>query len=225
MRTLIASDWHLGHYSPPRQVALAAGFLLHVRRRGDRLVLNGDIFEGLFEPVARAETAHPALAAAIADLIDTGQAQRTEGNHDPGTGAPFIVLEHPAAGRVLVMHGHRVDATGAPSEHAGDRISRRFGHLAVVRGFARTMEAAVSTLAAGAVDRLYRRHCLACVERHGCDLGVFGHNHRRYLAADDRYANAGCLRDDRLEFLVLDEHGPRLASFGTAELAASPPLR
>jgi hypothetical protein len=51
------------------------------------------------------------------------------------------------------------------------------------------------------------------VDREHCDLGVFGHNHRRHLAAGSRYANAGRLTRARLEYLVLDDDGPALREF------------
>jgi len=227
VRTLIASDWHLGHYSAPAHAALARGFLEGVRRSGDRLVLNGDIFEGLFEPAARAEAAHPDLAALIAAMTRDGQVLRTEGNHDPGAGADYLILEHPVAGRILVMHGHRVDPVhGSPVGQVGDRISRRFGYLAIVRGAARAVEATATAVAAARVDRFFRRQCLALVERHLCDLGVFGHNHRRHLVPGDRYANAGCLTGTWLEYLLLDDAGPRLARLGLSDLGtAGAPVR
>ncbi|MFI5228863.1 MAG: hypothetical protein ACHQWU_07325, partial [Gemmatimonadales bacterium] len=58
-RTLIASDWHLGHFSPPSATVLAATFLMRARASGDHVILNGDIFEGLFESTASAAAAQP----------------------------------------------------------------------------------------------------------------------------------------------------------------------
>jgi predicted phosphodiesterase len=211
VRTLIAGDWHLGTYSKPAHATLAWAFLERARREGDRVVLNGDIFEGVFEPAARAEAAHRDLSELMADMTRDGALRRTEGNHDPGAGPPELVLEHPTAGRVLVMHGHGVDPMhGSQAGRVGDHISRRFGHLAVVRGAAHAVEAVVAGAAASRVDRFFREKCRGIVRRHGCDLGVFGHNHRRYLVRGDCYANAGCLKNTRLEFLVLDDSGPRL---------------
>jgi len=213
-RTLIAGDWHLGHYSTPLQAALALGFLRRARDAGHLVVLNGDIFEGLFESAARAEQAHPVIGAVIAELAGEGRLLRTEGNHDPGAGARSHVIEHAAVGRVLVAHGHMVDPVHDSSVgQFGDGISRRFGHLALVRGAAALAEAAVAGTVAAPVDRLYRRRCLATVQRAGCVLGVFGHNHRRYLVPGDRYANAGRLRRTRLEYLALDEAGAALGEF------------
>jgi UDP-2,3-diacylglucosamine pyrophosphatase LpxH len=59
---------------------------------------------------------------------------------------------------------------------------------------------------------VFRARCLRAVEASGCAFGVFGHVHRAHLHAGDRYVNAGGLHDDRLEYFVLDEAGPRLAS-------------
>ncbi len=219
-RVLVAGDWHLGTYSAPEQARLALRFLERAREAGDRIVLNGDIFEGLFEATDRAERAHPALAALIAELAAAGSLSRVEGNHDPGAGARSLVIEHDTVGRVLVAHGHLVDPVHDSSVgNFGDGISRRFGHLALVRGAARLAEAAVAGAMAAPVDRLYRRRCLALVAEERCVLGVFGHNHRRHLAPGDAYANAGCLRRGRLEYLVLDGGGASLREFTTAEAA------
>jgi UDP-2,3-diacylglucosamine pyrophosphatase LpxH len=213
-RVLVAGDWHLGTYSSPDQAQLALAFLRRAHEAGDTIILNGDIFEGLFEPVARAERAHPELSALIAELARAGVLARTEGNHDPGSGAARIVLEQSAVGRVLVAHGHQVDPVhDSGVGNFGDGISRRFGHLSLVRGAASVAEAFVAGTMAARVDRMYRRRCLAMVERAECTLGVFGHTHRRHLAAGDAYANAGRLRRTRLEYLVLDASGAALRDF------------
>jgi predicted phosphodiesterase len=220
-RVLIASDWHLGTYSDPVQGRLALRFLEHVRATGDRVILNGDVFEGLFEPTARAERAHDELRALIAGMTDEGVLTRVEGNHDPGAGVRSVVLEHERLGRVLVTHGHLVDPVHESSVgNFGDGISRRFGHLPLVRGAARLAEAVVAGAVAAPVDRVYRRRCLALVERERCTFGVFGHNHRRHLAPGDRYANAGCLRQARLEYLVLEPAGASLHDFTAPDAAA-----
>lgn len=220
-RTLIAGDWHLGSYSLPAQAQLALAFLERAREAGDFVVLNGDVFEGLFEPVWRAEQAHPAVVALIAAMTCGGGLSRLEGNHDPGAGARSLVLVHGAVGRVLVAHGHLVDPMHDSSVgNFGDGISRRFGHLSLVRGAARVAEAVVAGTVAARVDRMYRRRCLAMVEREQCALGVFGHNHRRYLVRGDRYANAGCMRRSRLEYLALDDAGPTLCELDLRDVTA-----
>jgi hypothetical protein len=38
-------------------------------------------------------------------------------------------------------------------------------------------------------------------------MGIFGHIHRQYLVAGDRYANAGHLTDQRLEFIAISRDG------------------
>lgn len=213
-RTVVASDWHLGTYSPPAHRALAAGFLRWAADASDRIVLNGDIFEGLFESPDRAARANPEVASLIAGLAQRGRLLRTQGNHDPDGGPVSVVLEHARLGRVLVAHGHLADPMHvSPVGHFGDGISRRFGHLGLVRGAAWVAESFVAGALAAPVDRMFRRKCLAMVARERCAFGVFGHNHRRYLAADDAYANAGRLRRDRLEYLVLDDTGPALREF------------
>jgi hypothetical protein len=79
----------------------------------------------------------------------------------------------------------------------------------------------VAGAASAAVDRMYRRKCLVLVERERCDLGVFGHNHRRHLVAGDRYANSGRLRRTRLEYLALDGGGASLREFALGGAAAA----
>ena len=225
-RTIVAGDWHLGTYSPPSHRALALGFLRSVAAAVDLVVLNGDIFEGLFESPARAERANPEVAGLIAELARGGRLRRTLGNHDPDDGVPSVVLEHARLGRVLVAHGHLADPVHASSVgNFGDGISRRFGHLSLVRGAAWVAESVVAGTMAAPVDRMFRRKCLALVAREGCAFGVFGHNHRRHLAAGDPYANAGRLRRSRLEYLLLDDGGPSLHDFtvggATADVAAA----
>jgi hypothetical protein len=214
MRLIVAGDWHLGTYTPEGEARLAVEFLEWAPSHADLIVLNGDIFEGLFEAPDRAERARPEAAALIARLTAGGVLRRKLGNHDPEGGELSVVIEHPTVGRVLVAHGHAADPMHASHVgHLGDGISRRFGDFGVVRGAAWLAEAAVSTLAAGPVDRLYRKKCLAMVERERCDLGIFGHNHRRHLVPGDRYANAGRLTRSRLEFLVIDHDGAALRDF------------
>ena len=213
-RTLVCSDWHLGSYTPEAEAALALRFLEWVQAGTDRLVLNGDIFEGLFEAPEHAESAQPRAAEVIARLQRDGRAQRLCGNHDPRGGAAQLVLDHPRFGRVLVTHGHVVDPVHASSMgHFGDGISRRFGYLGLVRGAAWLAEASVALVASRAVDRVYREKCLGLIDRAQCALGIFGHNHRRHLVAGDHYANAGRLTRSRLEYLLLDERGAALRDF------------
>ncbi|MGH7670174.1 MAG: metallophosphoesterase [Gemmatimonadaceae bacterium] len=220
-RTLVSGDWHLGTYSPPAHRALALGFLRWAAQAGDQIVLNGDIFEGLFESPARGERAHPEVAALIGDLTARGALRRTQGNHDPDGGVASLVLQHAVLGRVLVAHGHLADPVHVSSVgNFGDGISRRLGHLRLVRGAAWMAESVVAGTLAGPVDRLFRRRCLALMEREGCGFGIFGHNHRRHLVPGDPYANAGRLLQARLEYLVLDDTGPSLRDFTVGGAAA-----
>jgi hypothetical protein len=131
------------------------------------------------------------------------------------------VLDHPVMGRVLVAHGHLADPVHVSSVgNFGDGISRRFGHLSLVRGAAWVAESVVAGTMAAPVDRMFRRKCLALVAREQCAFGVFGHNHRRHLVAGDPYANAGRLRRARLEYLQLDDGGPSLRDFTAREAPA-----
>ena len=210
-RTLIASDWHLGHFSPPGAARLASTFLERALDSGDDVILNGDIFEGLFEPVAAAEAAHPDIRRLIAELTAHDRLRRTEGNHDPGSGVPSLVLDHPVVGRVLVAHGHAVDPVQRTRAlHTGDAISRRFGRLAPVRGAAHVAELVTMSVVGRRVEGVFRECCLRAVDAAVCSLGIFGHVHRRHLVPGDRYANAGRLHARRLEYLVLGPRGPEL---------------
>lgn len=207
----VASDWHLAPGSPPAHAALALVFLAEAEADGARVILNGDVFDDLFAGPGRAEAAHPEVVRAIAALRAAGRLERTSGNHDPEAGAPRVVLDAPHVGRVLVMHGHTVDPVNRSAVgRLGDGISRRFGRLALVSGAARLAEAAARRVAGGRMVSIFRSRCLAVVEREGFDLGVFGHLHAPHLAAGDRYANAGALRGDTLEYLELGPGGARL---------------
>ena len=204
MRTLIASDWHLSSFSPSRAVRLAELFLTRAQAAGDRVILNGDIFEGLFQHVEEAQAAHPRTLSIIEEMMHDRQLVRTAGNHDPDAGSLTLVVDQVGIGRILVAHGHTVDPLHRSSVgRFGDAISRRMGHLAIVRGAAALAERTANGIAGAAMERTFRTRCRAMVRRERCALGVFGHIHRRYYAAGDTYANAGHLTPGRLEYLVL----------------------
>lgn len=222
----IASDWHLAPASPAVHARLARAFLAGARADGASVVLNGDAFDDLFTDGGRAEAAHPLVVAELEALRREGRLQRTRGNHDPDAGADRVVLDVPGTGRVLVAHGHAEDPVNASAlGRLGDGISRRFGRLALVRGAAWLAEAAARAVAEDWMVETFRRRCLAAVEREGFALGVFGHVHRPHLAPGDRYANAGSLHGETLEYLELGPGGPRLAALRAADLpaAAIPP--
>ena len=218
-RTLVASDWHLGSWCPPGHAALALAFLARADQAGERVVLNGDIFEALFEPPGAAERAHPEVASAIAKLASERGLVRLAGNHDPEAGPARLELQVAGVGRVLISHGHDADPIhGSPLGALGDPISRRLGRLALVRGAARVAELGARALAGRQMQRVFRERCLGLVMREGFALGVFGHIHSRHLALGDAYANCGWLARDRLEYLVLDSDGPRLEALHASEV-------
>jgi UDP-2,3-diacylglucosamine pyrophosphatase LpxH len=208
----IASDWHLGPGSPPVHARLALAFLEQARAAGVEVILNGDLFDDLFAGPGRAPGAHPGVAAAIAALQASKRLSRTSGNHDPDAGPERLVVERPGVGRVLVTHGHALDPINAsPIGRLGDAISRHFGRTALVRGAAKLAEVVARTVAEDQMIAVFRARCLRAVESGGFDLGIFGHVHWAYLVAGDRYVNAGGLHDDRLEYVVLEDRGARLA--------------
>lgn len=207
----IASDWHLGPRSPAVHGRLALAFLEAARAGGADVILNGDVFDDLFDGADRARAAHPEAAAAIASLTAAGRLRRTRGNHDPGEGLDRIVLERPGVGRVLVTHGHAIDPINAsPIGRLGDAISRRFGRTALVRGAAWLAEAVARAVAGERMLAVFRGRCLRALRQGGLDAGVFGHVHRAHAVAGDPYVNAGSLHDDRLEYAVLDGAGIRI---------------
>jgi UDP-2,3-diacylglucosamine pyrophosphatase LpxH len=206
-RTLVASDWHLSRYSSAEMSTLALAFLERARDSGDDVILNGDIFEGLFEPVALSQAAHPHVVSLMEAMTRTGQLRRTEGNHDPGAGSSAIVLGHEGLGPILVMHGHVADPLRMSRVgRLGDFISRRLGWIPAVRLAARLAEQSAS-LTAHRVERVFSRRCRDLVARRPTRMGIFGHIHRQYLVAGDRYANAGHLTDQRLEFIAISRDG------------------
>jgi UDP-2,3-diacylglucosamine pyrophosphatase LpxH len=217
----VASDWHLGPSSPPVHGRLARAFLARARADGARVVLNGDVFDDLFEGRDRAAAAHPEVVAELEALARAGRLDRTRGNHDPDAGAERVVLEVPGIGRVLVLHGHAVDPMNAsPLGRLGDGISRRFGRTALVRGFAHAAEAAARALAGPRIVAAFRARAEALVRREGFDLGVFGHVHAAHAAPGDRYANAGWLGGEALEYLELGPGGAALRVLRDADLSA-----
>lgn len=222
MRTLIASDWHLGRYSSADTARLAETFLRRALDAGDAVILNGDIFECLFEPADQAEAAHADLSALIARMTSSGQLQRTEGNHDPGTGPAAIVLTHQALGRILVAHGHSVDSIrNSLPGRIGDAVSRRFGWMPLVRRAARLAEVTAG-LTLNRVERVFSARCISLVDRATCTFGVFGHIHRSHLSPGDRYVNAGHLTDTRLEFVALTTNEAMLEHLDLSAIESSP---
>lgn len=218
MTTLrVASDWHLGPRSPAVHGRLALAFLERARADGVEVILNGDVFDDLFAGSA-AERAHPAVVEAMAGLASLGRLRRTAGNHDPGVPLARVELDQPGLGRVLVAHGHALDPISAsPVGRLGDGISRRFGHLAVVRGAAWLAEVGARAVAGRAMVRIFRERCLASLRREGFALGVFGHVHAAHLVPGDPYCNAGWL-GVHLEYLELGPAGPRLGVLAPADL-------
>jgi predicted phosphodiesterase len=208
---LVASDWHLSPGSPPAHAALAREFLALARAEGARVILNGDVFDELFSGPGRAEAAHAPVVRDIAALAAAGALLRTRGNHDPAAGDERAVVDVPGMGRVLVVHGHQLDPFArSAAGRLGDAISRRFGRLAAVRWAARLADEGARAVAEGSMVALFRRRALALVEREGFVVGVFGHVHVAHAARGDRYANAGSLRGEVLEFLELGPAGVRL---------------
>lgn len=218
LRTLIASDWHLGSFSSPAAAGLAQLFLERGRAAGDRVVLNGDIFEGLFEPAESAEAAQPAVRDLITEMTSREQLLRVAGNHDPDAGSLAMVLDQASVGRVLIAHGHAVDPLyHSPLGQLGDAVSRRVGHLAVVRGAASFAEHAANAVAGIAIEHAFQARCRAMVQHNDCVLGIFGHVHRRYLVPGDAYVNTGHLARERLEYLVLTDDVIQLAHLDLRE--------
>jgi predicted phosphodiesterase len=216
----IASDWHLGPGSPAIHDRLARAFLARARTDGALVVLNGDVFDDLFAGPGRAEEAHPLVVSELEALRRAGLLRRTRGNHDPEADEERVVLELPGVGRVLVAHGHAADPVSSSAlGRLGDGISRRFGRLGLVRGAAALAEIVARAVAGDRLAAWFRTRCLAQVEREGFDLGVFGHVHAAHVAPGDRYANAGSLAGDALEYLELGDAGPRLAVLRASDLA------
>ncbi len=220
MTTLrIASDWHLGPRSPALHGRLALAFLARARADGCELILNGDVWEELFAGPGAGPRAFPAVAAAADALAAEGRLRATRGNHDPTRGEARLELDWPGLGRVLVAHGHAADpVNSSPAGRLGDAISLRFGRAWLVRAFAEAAEAMVRGLAEERMVALFRRRCERLVAQGGYDLGVFGHVHRPHLAPGDRYANAGSLHGEVLEYLELGPAGARLGALGPADL-------
>ncbi len=225
MRPLrVASDWHLGPRAPARHGALALDFLRRAADEGAEVILNGDVWEELFAGPGAGPRAFPEVAAAAAALAAAGRLRWTRGNHDPDAGVRRIELDWPGVGRVLVAHGDGADPVSASAiGRLGDAVSRRFGRLGVVHGAACLAERSVRLVAEERMIAIFRERCERLVDEGGFALGVFGHVHRAHLAPGDRYANAGFLHGERLEYLELSPGGARLAALGPAgPLPAAP---
>jgi predicted phosphodiesterase len=215
----VASDWHLGPRSPAVHGRLALAFLERARLDEAQVVLNGDVWEDLFAGEGAGARAFPQVAARAAALSAAGRLRFTRGNHDPYRGELRVELDWPGTGRVLVAHGHAADPINASSVgRLGDSISRHFGRFALVRGAAWLAEAAVRGLAEERMVALFRARCERLVDEGRFDLGIFGHVHRAHGVPGDRYANAGSLHGESLEYLELGPVGLRLGVLQAADL-------
>jgi hypothetical protein len=86
-----------------------------------------------------------------------------------------------------------------------------------VRLAARLAEQSAS-LTAHRVEQMFSRRCRDLVARRLSGMGIFGHIHRQYLVAGDRYANAGHLTDQRLEFIAISRDGANAERLDITEL-------
>lgn len=209
MRTYVASDWHLGSLSPPQHSKLAATFLQRIADENAFVVLNGDIFEGLFEPIDDALACQRDVFSQVQQLQQAGQLRLVVGNHDPTLGEAKVIVGVAGIGRVLIAHGHAADPwQRTPLCQLGDAVSRRFGKWVAVRGAAHLVESITFATVGRQVRAAFQARCSAWVRQEHCQLGVFGHVHEQYLEAGNPYANAGWMDATRLQYLMFDANGP-----------------
>ena len=236
---VIVSDAHLGYV--PQSVSDAFHrFLSRVPDLGDHLVINGDLFEFLFEYRSVIPTSAFPTLERLAVLRRSGvRVTATGGNHDRWggrfwrrtmeidfhpRGAEFDVGGHAA----LVAHGDGLSETRAGARLLHHVVSSpitttvfRWLHpdlgLALVRRLSpvladKAKDARTRDMVAAAQER-YARRLLS--ERKDLDLVVLGHTHQaamKEIESGRWYLNPGAWSDG-LRYALVNAAGPKLCRF------------
>jgi UDP-2,3-diacylglucosamine hydrolase len=217
-RTVVISDVHLGAVPPAQETSLI-GLLDRLEEIGDRLLINGDLFDFWFEYRHAIPRGHLGVLAALRRLADRGVRVRfLGGNHDAWAGSFFEdevgveLVEAPLIERMGGRHAFVAHGDGLGGGDWGYRVLKRITRSPAARGLFRAVHPDIgiplarrasgtrSKVAAGPDVEQARaarlgEHARRVLERHpAVDLVIFGHTHRpelTELAPGRLYLNPG----------------------------------
>lgn len=211
---VIISDLHLG--SAVCEYAALAAFLEAVRDGRTptrRLVLNGDVFDGL--DFRRLRTGHWRVLGLLREVSERLDVTWVNGNHDGDAeatqallGVPVVdeVVVESGGRRVLVLHGHVFDRyieRYPTASKWADRIYRMLQKTRRTHAFARRVKRrskhflrSTELIRAGAVNR---------AKELGCDAVCCGHTHLPVAFPEDPlpYFNGGCWTESPCHYLTI----------------------
>lgn len=221
------SDLHLG--SAVCQSKALAAFLEAVRDGRTptrRLVLNGDVFDGL--DFRRLKKSHWKVLGLLRQVSAVAEVVWVAGNHDGEaaavshllgvTVADEVVVES-GGRRVLFLHGHRFDRYIERHPFASrlaDRIYRILQQTRRTHAFARRVKRRSKHFLRS--TELIRTGAVGRAAELGCDAVCCGHTHLPVAFPEDPlpYFNGGCWTESPCHFLSLTAGEVRLHAYDPA---------
>jgi len=230
--TVIISDLHLG--SDNCQARSLVAFLepwLDDRRRPQRLILNGDLFDSI--DFRRLKKQHWKVLSLLRKLSDRMEIIWITGNHD----GPAEVISHllgvaveeefvleSGGRRILVLHGHAFDEF--LDKHpiltwvadCGYWLLQRIDGTHTIARFAKRSSKTFVRCSEKIV-----RGSLARAAKLGCDAVCCGHTHHAADGGPDgRYFNSGCWTEKPCSYLSVSDGVIELHHFEPAEILPEP---
>jgi predicted phosphodiesterase len=222
MQLAVISDLHLGRRGPTdgfgHDDADFMGFLLHLERNFERIVLLGDIWETLtgtrigdhLGELKAAQEAHPEIAARFRHR----KYLHVHGNHDlvsAELGVPEELTLRADGVRILFTHGHQSDPLVAERQRASEfgvwlgGWLRRL-RLTPVYRMANALDALRGGASLDATRCSFQRAWMGRAAHRDMDVMVTGHTHLATRAEHGQrlYLNSGSCSEGKLSFLAID---------------------
>ncbi len=229
MHVAVISDLHLGRRGPTdgfgHDDAEFLGFLAHLERNFERIVLLGDIWETLTGALPgdqagelrAAQAAHPELAA----RFRFDKYLHVHGNHDLVSrhfGVPEELTLRADGVRLLFTHGHQGDPLVADRRSVSELGVWLGGWLRRLRlspiyRFASMLDSLRGGVSLDATRCPFQRAWMGRAAHRDVDVMVTGHTHLATRAEHGArlYLNSGSCSDGQLSFLAIDT---RRGSYG-----------
>lgn len=228
MSIAVISDLHLGARESTdlfgHDDSEFIGFLRHLERNFQRIVLLGDIWETLAGPLPRAHEEELRLARSrhreLAAYLKRPRFTYVHGNHDlvarKVDGAPGEVRLRSRGVRFLFAHGHQSDALvmrARPLSELGVCLGgwiRRAGMQAAYKLLSRLDELRSNHVSAERISRV-ESWAVDHARRAEADVVVTGHTHRARRAehGNTLFLNSGSCSEGKISFLSLDPRAGR----------------
>lgn len=222
MQLAVISDLHLGRRGLTdgfgHDDADFLGFLLHLERNFERIVLLGDIWETLTgtrmgDPLGEleaAQEAHPEIAA----RFRRARYLHVHGNHDLVSrklGVPEEITLLADGVRILFTHGHQSDRLVAERQRTSELGVWLGGWLRRLRleplyRVASTLDTLRGGISLDASRCSFQRAWMGRAAHRDMDVMVTGHTHLATRAEHGArlYLNSGSCSDGELSFLAID---------------------